>query len=222
MKPFKLLACLVTLQFTSGLTLQAADPQDFRKWTDAGGRTITARFIEAPDAASVKIERQDGRVFVVALKTFSAADQAYVTAFREGATAAVGADVADAAALGDAAASTWTLLDAAGNQPASTYDGTSLAEIITGLNQRFAVKAVKTAAGLPLRVRTEPSDLAARVQLTGDMPGMKLAAFVKEVARINGLTIKTDAAGMVVLVDKPRPASKSSTANYFGVAMNPP
>lgn len=82
MKSIKLLACLVTLQFTSGLTLEAADSQSFREWTDAKGRQITARLVETSETGAVKIERQDGQVFTVAVTVFSKADQAYVEAFR--------------------------------------------------------------------------------------------------------------------------------------------
>ena len=147
-KPFKLFACLVTLQFTSGLTLQAADSQEFRKWTDTNGRTISARLVELADASSVKIERADGHVFVVPLKTFSTADQAYVAAFREGklqpaaveTPAVVGADagLSGGTALTDAVTSTWALLNAAGSQPTTSYDNTSLEKILGELNQRFA------------------------------------------------------------------------------------
>lgn len=231
MKPFKLFACLVTLQFTSGLTLQAAAPQEFRKWTDTNGRTISARLVELADASSVKIERADGQVFVVPLKTFSTADQAYVAAFREGklqpaaaeAPAIVKADVGtpDGAELAEATASTWALLNAGGSLPGASYDKTTLEEILGDLNRRFAAKAVKTAMGRPLQIRTEPSDLATRVQIAGDMPGMSLAAFLKEVAKLNDLVVKTDAAGMVVLVDKPLPPSKKPVSSYFGVATMP-
>lgn len=82
MKSIKLLACLVTLQFTVGLTLEAAESSTFREWTDAKGRQITARLVETTDAGSVKIERKDGQVFTVAVAVFSKADQAYVETFR--------------------------------------------------------------------------------------------------------------------------------------------
>ncbi|MBW8780660.1 MAG: hypothetical protein JF599_02060 [Verrucomicrobia bacterium] len=231
MKPFKLFACLVTLQFTSGLTLQAADSQEFRKWTDANGRTISARLVGLADASSVKIERADGHVFVVSLKTFSAADQAYVAAFREGKTASelgdapaiAKADVSpsDSTALTEVAASTWTLLNAGGSLSGASYNNTPLEEILGDLNRQFAAKAVKTATGRPMQIRTEPSDLATRVQIAGDMPGMSLAAFVKEIAKLNDLVVKTDAAGMVVLMDKPLPPSKKPASSYFGVATMP-
>jgi hypothetical protein len=232
MKPFKLFACLVTLQFTVGLTLQAADLQEFRKWTDTNGRTISARLVALADASSVKIERADGHVFVVPLKTFSAADQAYVAAFREGkstsepanapAIAKTDAGTADGAALTEVAAGTWTLLDAGGSLSGASYSNTPLEEILGDLNRRFAAKSVKTPTGQPLQIRTEPADLATRVQITGDMPGTSLAAFVKALAKLNDLVVKTDAAGMVVLADKPLPPpSKKPTSSYFGVATMP-
>ncbi|MBC8040900.1 MAG: hypothetical protein H7Y06_10185 [Opitutaceae bacterium] len=220
MKPLKLLACLVTLQLTSGLTLQAADPQEFRQWTDTNGRAITARLVEAPNTDSVKIEREDGRVFTVALKTFSAADQAFVNTWRaEQADIAAGRPV-----LKDPDASTWTLLNAGGSQPASTYSNTRLDEILEVINQRFVVKAVKTASGQPLALRTEPADLAARVQISGDMPRMSLQGFVQTVARTNDLAVKIDRSGMLVLVDKPQTSSADSkqVASFFGVPMNTP
>ena len=220
MKPYKLLACLVTLQFTSGLTLKAADQQDFRQWTDTNGRTMMARIVETPDAASVKIERQDGRFFTVPLKTFSADDQAYVKTYR--ARNESGSGAADTAGLAEPDAVTWTLLKAGGKQPASLYNKTQLDAILDGMNDRLAAKSVKTATGLPLKVRTEPSDLAARVQISGDMPGMDLAAFIKEVARVNDLVVKTDASGMVVLVDKAEAPSKQVAVSFFGVPANSP
>jgi len=56
------------------------------------------------------------------------------------------------------------------------------------------------------------------------MPDMSLAAFVKEVARIHGFVVKTDAAGMVVLVDKTStPSTKPVVVgSLFGVAMSSP
>lgn len=218
MKPFKLLACLVTLQFTCGLTLQAADPQSFRQWTDTNGRTITARLLDTPDAESVKIERQDGRVFTVALKTFSTADQNYVTAVRAETSAAGAATTSTGgASFKDPDPATWALLNT-GTQPASQYSNTRLDQVIEGINQRFAVKDIKTPAGLPLQVRTEPVDLAERIKISGDMPRMSVASFVKEVARSNALGVKTDAAGMVVLVEKAPAASAPAPAvSFFGV-----
>ena len=229
MKPFKLLACLVTLQFTSGLTLQAADPQNFRQWTDATGRTIVARLVDAPDAESVKIERQDGRVFTVAIKTFSAEDQTYVNVYRAGKTSAsatsassppTGADdhvAAEGKALAEATAATWKLLNAGGTQAGATYANTHLEDILAKVNQRFAAKAVTTPAGLPLKIRTEPAGLGARVLISGELPSMTLSAFLKEVARINDLAVTTDAAGMVVLVDK----GDVNALSFLGVAASP-
>ncbi|MBC8009911.1 MAG: hypothetical protein H7067_07420 [Burkholderiales bacterium] len=220
MKPLKLLACLVTLQLTSGLTLQAADQQELRQWTDINGRSISARLVEAPNADSVKIEREDGRVFTVALKTFSAADQAFVNTWRtEQEDIAAGRPV-----LKEPDAATWTLLNAGGQQPASTYSKTRLDEILEVINQRFVVKAVKTASGQPLVLRTEPADLAARVQFSGDMPRMSLQGFVQTVAQANDLAVKIDRSGMLVLVDKPQTSSADSkqVASFFGVPMNTP
>lgn len=220
MKPLKLLACLVTLQFTCGLTLQAADQQELRQWTDTNGRSITARIVDAPNADSVKIEREDGRVFTVALKTFSAADQAFVTTWRtEQADIAAGRPI-----LKEPDAALWTLLNSGGSQPASTYSNTPLDQIIEAINQRFVVKAVKTPAGQPLAVRTEPADLASRVQISGDMPRMSLQGFVQTVANANALTVKKDASGMLVLVDKTQPTSADGkpVASFFGVPMNTP
>jgi hypothetical protein len=220
MKPYKLLACLVTLQFTCGLTLQAADQQELRQWTDANGRSINARLVDAPTADSVKIEREDGRVFTVAIKTFSDADQAFVSNWRsEQADIAAGRPV-----LKEPDASTWTLLNSGGSQPASNYSNTRLDHIIEGINQRFVVKAVKTASGQPLALRTEPSDLASRIKLSGDMPRMSLQGFVQMVANSNALAVKIDSSGMLVLVDKPQPASADSkqVASFFGVPMNTP
>jgi|GEM_PF-2809328 len=229
MKSFKLFACLVALQFTCGLTLQAADPQNFRKWTDSTGRTMMAKLISAPDLTWVKIQRGDGKIFNVAVTTFSAADQAYVKAYRDKNTvvdpeqeAAASVVVAsDGTRLKEPDPSTWISLNAGGSQPASIYNNVHLDEIIEGLNQRFTEKAVKTGVGLPLKIRTEPADLAGRIQITGNMQSMTLGAFVREVARVNDLTVKTDAEGMVVLMDKPVPASGSKpVASLFGVAMN--
>lgn len=210
MKPFKLLACLVTLQFTSGLTLQAADPQPFRQWTDVNGRAITARFIEAPDTQSVKIERQDGATFTAALTLFSAVDQNYVKAVL--AAKATGGPV-----LLDPEAATWTLLNAS-NQPAATYQDTRLELILETVNQRFAALGVKTAGGQALQVRTEPEDLAERIKVTGDMPRMFFGTFIKEIARANKLTIKTDLAGGIVLADLGTPATaENPDIEFLGV-----
>ena len=227
MKPFKLLACLVTLPFTCGLTLQAADPQDFRQWTDNSGRTITARLIDTPTADSVKIERQDGRFFTVAIKTFSSADQAYVKSYSNGQAVDTSdrlPSVSDDSTLTDVTMSTWTLLTSAGTHAASRYNKTQLDEIISGLNQGLADKSVKTANGLPFKVRTEPEGLASRIQITGDMPSMNMAAFLKEVARLNDLLVRADSRGMLVLIDKPQPAATPNTSvpNFFGVPISPP
>jgi len=215
MKPLKLLACLVTLQLTCSLTLKAADTHDFRQWTDANGRTITARLVETTGPDSVKIERQDGLAFTVPLKTFSAADQAYVKALA--AAKAAQPKLQPGLKLPDAAL--WTLLETGGSQPASTYSNTSLDLVLENINQRFTVRDIKTSAGKPLQVRTEPSTLASRITLSGDMPRMSMGAFVKELARANNLLIASDPAGMVVLLDKTLPEEKPQE-NFLGVKLS--
>lgn len=224
MKPLKLLACLVTLQFTCGLTLKAADTQSFREWTDDKGRQITARLIDTPDTDSVKIERSDGRVFTISIKTFSEADQAYVRGYyasKKTSAPASGAEAKTAAgapgSLIEPTASTWGLLNSGGSQPASMYENTGLDTIIGEINQRFTAKGVKTKTGVSLQVRTEPSDLASQVKLTGELPSMNMAAFLKQVAQINNLSVKTDSNGMVVLVDPTgKPEPKPVAASFFG------
>ncbi len=192
---------------------------------------MVAKLLSVPDTTWVKIQRSDGKVFNVAVATFSATDQDYVKAYRDKNTVADPEQdtvvpvvvAADGTRLKEPESSTWILLNSGGYQPASIYNNVHLDEIIDGLNQRFEEKAVKTAVGLPLKVRTEPSDLAGRIQITGNMQSMTLGAFVREVARVNDLAVKTDAAGMVVLMDKPLPASSSKpVASLFGVAMNTP
>ena len=208
MKPLKLLACLVTLQLTSGLTLKAADHQPFRQWTDTSGRAITARFVDAPDAQSVKIERQDGAVFTAALKLFSDIDQNYVKAVLE--AKATGRPV-----LLDPDAATWTLLNTS-NQPAASYSKSGLDLILETANQRLTTAGTKTTAGDALQVRTEPADLAAHITLSGDMPRMGFGAFIKEIARANKLAVKTDPAGQIVLVDLAAPSEKTNL-EFLGV-----
>lgn len=211
MRPFKRLACLVTLQFIGGLALMASEPGELRQWTDPSGRTINARLVETVGADSIKIEREDGQVFTVALKLFSAEDQAYVKALveaekEEKAVAKSGFKQADAAL--------WTLLDSAGAQPASTYSNTGLDVVLESINQRFTLREVKTPSGRPLQVRTEPSGLASRIKISGELPRMSLGAFVRELARQNSLVVATDKSGMVVLVDKPAPGE-----DFLGVKL---
>lgn len=207
MKPLKLLACLVTLQLAGGLTLKAADTHDFRLWTDANGRTITARLIENTGADSVKIERQDGQVFTVSLKTFSATDQAYVKSIAE---LTEGLKPADA--------QLWTLLETGGDQPASTYGNTGLDLVLETINRRFAARDVKTASGQPLQIRTEPADLAARIKITGDLPRMSMVTFMKEIARTNDLVVATDHTGMIVLAAKAS-ATGDDSPDFLGVKL---
>lgn len=208
MKPLKLFACLVTLHLTCGLTLKAADSHDFRPWTDANGRTITARLLKTIGAESVQIERQDGHVFTVPLKTFSAADQAYVQTVS-----------ALAAGLKPADARLWTLLETGGHQPASTYRDTGLDLILETLNQRFTVRDLKTASGRPLQVRTEPADLAARIKLSGELPRMSTAAFIKQIAGSNNLLVASDAAGMIVLSEN-SPAADNASPEFLGIKLS--
>jgi hypothetical protein len=228
MKPLKLLACLVTLQFISALTLKAAEPNAFRDWTDDKGRQISARLIGMPDAASIKIERQDGRVFTIPVKTFSETDQAYIKSYyasQKGQSAAPDespSESGSAPMLADASSSTWELLNTSGNQPASTYQNTGLDTIILVINERFNAKGMKTTKGESLQIRTEPSDLADQVKVTGDLPRMNMAAFIKQIATINKLAVKTDANGMIVLVDTtPAAKIKSSPGSFFGVPIAP-
>jgi hypothetical protein len=227
MQPFKLLACLVTLQLTSSLTLKAADVRNFREWTDDKGRQITARLLDMPTSDSVRIERQDGRVFTIPVKTFSQADQTYVKtcyAAKKNPPASAGAssDASDACALTEADASTWKLINACGDQPASMYENTGLDTIIADLNQRFAAKGVKTSTGVDLQIRTEPSDLAGQVKITGELPSMNMTAFLKRIVGINNLAVKTDTNGMVVLTDlMPPQKAKPVEASLFGVPTNP-
>ena len=223
MKPLKLFACLVTLQFTSGLTLKAIEVNDFREWTDDKGRQISARLIDMPDAVSVKIERQDGRVFTIPLKTFSETDQAYAKACYAKQKRKTAPENASQDALAEANDSTWKLLNSTGNQPASNYQNTGLDTIITGINARFTARGVKTATGESLQIRTEPSDLAFQVKVTGDIPQMNMALFLKQIAGINQLAVKTDPSGMIVLVDTatPAPEPKSRPGSVFGTTTDP-
>jgi len=215
MKSIKLLACLVTLQFIGGLTLTATEPNEFRQWSDPSGRSITARLVELIDTDSITIQRQDGSVFTVSLKMFSTADQDYVHRYRaQRSYAEASENGSSGALLKEPEPSTWTLLNQGGNQPASQYNNTQLDLILDAINQRFALKAVKTSIDLPLKVRTEPSGLASRIKFSGDMPRMSMESFVREVARINGLDVKTDLGGMVVLVDK------QPTASFLGVLVS--
>lgn len=207
MKPLKLLACLVTLQFTVGLTLKATDTHDFRQWTDANGRTITARLVETTGADSVKIERQDGQVFTVPLKTFSAADQAYVQSL-----------AGLAAGLRPADPELWALLETGGHQPASAYGNTVLDIILETINRRLGIRDVKTASGQPLQIRTEPADLAMRITVSGDLPRMSMTAFMKEIARANNLIVATDRTGMIVLAEKASEGGDSD-AEFLGVKL---
>ncbi len=223
MKPLKLFACLVTLSLTSGLTLKAIEVNDFREWTDDKGRQISARLIDMPDAVSVKIERQDGRVFTIPLKTFSETDQAYAKACYAKQKRKTAPENASQDALAEANDSTWKLLNSTGNQPASNYQNTGLDTIITGINARFTARGVKTATGESLQIRTEPSDLAFQVKVTGDIPQMNMALFLKQIAGINQLAVKTDPSGMIVLVDTttPAPESKSRPGSVFGTTTDP-
>lgn len=227
MKPLKLLACLVTLQFIGGLTLKASEINAFRDWTDDKGRQISARLIGMPDAVSIKIERQDGRVFTIPVKTFSEADQAYIKAYSASqkglATTADESESGSGPVLADATSTTWEILNTSGSQPASTYQNTGLDTIILVINERFNAKGMKTTKGESLQIRTEPSDLADQVKITGDLPRMNMAAFIKQIASINNLTVKTDANGMIVLVDTTAPVSKAkpSPGSFFGVPMAP-
>ncbi len=224
MKPLKLLACLVTLQLTSGLTLKAADSRNFREWTDDKGRQITARLIDMPSADSVRIERQDGRVFTIPVKTFSEADQSYVRTCYSGKKslpASAGA-TRTPGALAEADASTWNLLNAGGNQPASTYENTGLDTIIAEINQRFSAKGLKTSTGVDLQIRTEPLDLASQVKISGELPSMNMTAFIKQIVGINNLAVKTDASGTIVLIDlTPTEKAAPVKGSLFGVATNP-
>jgi hypothetical protein len=227
MKPYKLLACLVTLQITGAFTLKAATGQKFREWTDDKGRQISACLVDMPDATTVKIEREDGRVFITNLKTFSAADQAYALSYLASKKAAAQPKPADdtpapdaKALLVDADAATWTLLNTGGNQPGSVYTNTGLDTIIALINERLAAKGLKTLNGVPLQIRTEPASLAGRVKISGEVPRMTVAAFVKHVAQINKMAVKTDSEGMIVLTEL---ASENvpSPSNFFGVPVEP-
>ena len=223
MKPLKLFACLVTLQFTSSLTLKALENNDLREWTDDKGRQISARLIDMPDAVSIKIERQDGRVFIVPVKTFSEADQAYVrTCYAAKKNQAASTDKASAPnALAEVTPGTWDLLNTSGSQPASTYQNTGLDTIILLINERFAARGVKTPKGESLQIRTEPSDLASQVKVTGELPRMNMAVFHRQIATRNNLAVKTDPSGMIVLVDTTPAAQAKSPGSFFGVPIEP-
>lgn len=216
MKPLKRLACLVTLSCIAGLTLQADEPIAYRQWTDPSGRTMTARYVESLGTDTIKIERQDGQVFTVPLKAFSPADQAYVKSLtalpqKPKLVLPAGLKAADPAL--------WALLANGGNQPASTYSNTGLDLVLESLNQRFTVNALKTSAGQPLQVRTEPDHLAGRIKLSGEMPRMTVATFMKEIARANNLLVATDAKGMIVLLDK-TPAADLPEHEFLGVKVS--
>ncbi len=214
MKPFKLLACLVTLQLIGSLTLGAAETQDFRDWTDQNGRQMSARLLGVPTSGTIKIERDDGQIFTVPVKLFSGGDQTYVRNYisdqkAETATSSDGR-------LADATPDTWTLLKQGGSQPAATYTDTPLEEVITAINESFTTKRLKTTSGEDVKIRTEPADLAGRVKLSGQLPSMNTAFLIQKIAYNNNLAVKIDSSGMVVLVDK----NAGSNGSFFGVPVN--
>ncbi len=208
MKPLKLIACLVTLQFFGGLNLKAADQQSFRQWTDLNGRTISARLLEIVDRETVKIERQDGVVFTVLIKTFSKADQAYVQARRIKQNNAAGTP----SKLVDADNTTWRRLRGAGSQPANYYVDTPLADILDGINRRLIEKKLKTASDEDLQLRTEPSELAEQIKISGQMTDMNTSDFLMRIAYNHDLLMKVDEVGGLVLV-----AKDGGGGSFFGV-----
>lgn len=205
MKPIKLLACLVALQTVGCLHLKAFDKQDFRDWTDLQGRKISARLLELVESHSIRIERNDGAVFVVALKNFCEADRLYVSELKTGESGQ--------AALKDVDPDTWSLLKQARSQPASTYTDTPLSEIIESINRRLIEEKLLKSNGQPLQIRGEPAELAKDLKITGSLPSMSTADFLKRLTYNNNLVVKMDAAGGVVLVDK----NAGPRAKFFGV-----
>lgn len=220
MKPFKHLACLVTLSLLGALPLRAEPPHAFRQWTDPSGRTTIARVVEKIDSDRVKIEREDGQRFTVSLKALSATDQAYVKSLPKPANANQPAKPVMAAGLKEADAALWELLATAGAQPENTYSGTGLNLVLESINQRLVVREIQSAAGKPLHVRTEPAALAARIKLSGAMPRMSLNGFIQELARANHLVVATDKAGMVVLFEKSPTAENAAPPKFLGVEMS--
>ena len=73
-----------------------------------------------------------------------------------------------------------TVDTAVAQKRASLWLDTSESPGYPALDRRLSVDAVKSPAGHPLQVRTEPTSLAGRIKLSGAMPRMSLATFMKE------------------------------------------
>jgi hypothetical protein len=215
MKPYKRLACLVTLIIACGHPLSAdtvsvtatattsATATEFRSWVDVRGRTIAARFVRMVSPTTVEIEHKDTKLlYSVPVAQLSANDQKYIAeASSRAAIAALNAANKDNAVLKDADEAVWTLLQSAGSQ-SSLQTNMQFGLMLELINKRLAVQQIVASSGETLSIRTEPAELAERISVPRDMPRMSMDKFVTTVAEANSIAVKVDSAGLIVLIDK--------------------
>jgi hypothetical protein len=207
MKPYKRLACLVTLIIACGHPLSAdtvsVTSTEFRSWVDVRGRTIAARFVRMVNPTTVEIEHKETKLlYSVPVAQLSANDQKYIAeASSRAAIAALNAANKDNAVLKDADEAVWTLLQGAGSQ-SSLQTNMQFGLMLELINKRLAVQQITASSGETLSIRTEPAELAERISVPRDMPRMSMDKFVTTVAEANSIAVKVDSAGLIVLIDK--------------------
>jgi hypothetical protein len=203
MKPYKRLACLVTLIIACGHPLSANTSTEFRDWIDVRGRTTAARFVRMVNSNTVEIEHKETKLFYrIPVTTLSEADQKYLAEINSTKVVSGAAEVvAHTADLKDPDAALWAVLQSAGSQ-STLHSDTKFEIVLELMNQRFLAREITTPEGRPLSIRTEPADLTQRISIPRDMRRMRIDEFLSSIAQLNDISVKVDTAGMIVLMDK--------------------
>lgn len=191
MKPFKLLACLVTLTFC-GFPLYSAAADELRTWTDVQGRKIEARVLAVDlTKETVRIERADGATFELPLLRFSPADRVYAKVWAD--NHALAAD-----GLRELTTENWDWLTRSGSMQTGRYIKVPAKEFAAILNTRIANARLKTEKGSLTGLRIEEdSELGAiSAEITGTV---SYASFLRELAKANNLRLLVDASGAIVI-----------------------
>jgi hypothetical protein len=211
MKPIKLFACLVTLTLC-GLPLSSAVADESRTWTDTQGRTIEAKILGTdPVKDTIEIQRADGTKFTLPLSRLSQTDRVFVKTWAsEHPSPEVSGSNASAKPKSDLKELTpeqWEWLARSGSIQPSQYVRVPAKEMVALLNTRLErAKSMSTSKGAVTGLRLdEDSDVA---EITTEVRNtMSLAAFLREMAASNDLSLFVDTKGAIVIQRTTRPAT---------------
>ena len=212
MKPNKPLACLVTL-LLCGYPFNTAVADSVRTWTDAQGRSIEARLLQADTSkATIEIERADGVRFTLPIARLSQADQQFIQNWQPEVDVTAAALPGSSGSLAELSPAQWEWLAQAGSMTARKYVNSPAQQLVALLNTRLtgahSPKVKEAIKGVRIDEDTDLTEINAEFGNT-----VSFSTFFKELAEQNSLQLRVDSSGFIVLQ---RPPSSAPKIKFLG------